>query len=243
MPNFTGSIISGQPAFEDEATAKHKIGQQAVTGDGRKYRYVLAGATALVVGNALQTTVEDVDHDNLTCRVTAAGATALLMTTGASGGALDANEYAEGYAIIDTTPGLGYVYKISDHLAIAASTNGAINLYPEDAIQVALTASSRVTLVANPYKNVIQHPVTTASGVCVGGAIYPITAAQYGWIQTGGPGAALIAGTPAVGQPVTSVGATAGALTVHSAELNHVADMLVTGRSAAVCPVFWRCDN
>ena len=242
MPNFTGSIISGQPAFEDEATAKHSIGQLAVTSDGRKYRYVLAGATALVVGNALQAPIEDVDHDNLTCRVTAAGATALLITTGASGGALDVNEYNEGYAVIDTTPGLGYVYKIHDHLAIAASTNGTINLFPEDAIQVALTADSRVTLIQNPYKNVIQAPVTTDSNVCVGGAIYPITAAQYGWIQTSGPGAALIANTPAVGQPVTSRSSVAGSLAVHSAELNHVADMMVTGRNAAVCPVFWRLE-
>lgn len=243
MPNFTGSIISGQPAFSSSATPLHKIGQQAITGDGRKYRYVLAGASALVVGNALQATVEDVDHDDITCRATAAGDTALLITTGSSGGALDVNEYAEGYAVVDTTPGLGYCYKIKDHAAIAASTNGALNLYPEDAVQVALTSSSRVTLVANPYKNVIQHPVTTASGVCVGGAIYPITAAQYGWIQTAGLGGGLIAGTPGVGQPVTSVGATAGALTVHSAELNHVADMAVTGRSGKVCPVVWRCDN
>lgn len=243
MPNFTGSVISGQPAFSSSATALHKIGQQAVTGDGRKFRYVLAGAVALVVGNALQAPVEDTDHDNITCRATAAGETALLITTGSGAGALDANEYAEGYVVVDTTPGLGYVYKISDHAAILASTNGAINLLKEDAIQVALTSASRITLVQNPYKNVIQHPVTTATNICIGGAVYPITAAEYGWIQSGGPGSGLIAGTPAAGQPVTSVGAVAGALTVHSAELNHVADMLVTGRNTITCPVNWRCDN
>ena len=242
MPNFTGSIISGQPAFEDEATARHKIGQLAVAGDGRKYRYVLAGATALVVGNALQATVQDTDHDAIVCRATAAGAVALLITTGSGSGNLTVNEYAEGYVAVHVTPGLGYVYKIRDHAAIAASTDGALNLYPEDAVQVALTSDSRVTLVANPYKNVIQHPISTASGVCVGGAIYPITAAQYGWIQTGGPGAALIENTPAVGQPVTSTAGVAGALAVHSAELNHVADMMVTGINATVCPVFWKCE-
>ena len=243
MPNFTGSIISGQPAFEDESTPRHKIGQLAVTGDGRKYRYVLAGAASLVVGNALQATVQDVDHDDITCRATAAGDVALLITTGSGSGNLTANEYAEGYVVVDTTPGLGYIYKIKDHAAISASTNGALNLYPEDAVQVALTSDSRVTLVANPYKNVIQHPISTASGVCVGGAIYPITNAQYGWIQTGGPGAALIDQTPAVGQPVTSTASVAGSLAVHSAELNHVADMMVTGRNGKVLPVFWRCDT
>lgn len=242
MPNFSGPSLTGQIAFEDEATPQHAIGELRWTADGRKFRYVKAGATALVVGNALQATVEDVDHDAITVRVTAAGATALLITTGASGGALDVNEYEGGYAVIDTTPGLGYIYKIKDHLAIAASTDGTLNLFPEDAIQVALTAASRVTLVKNPYKDVIQHPVTTATNVCVGGAIYPITAAQYGWIQSGGVGAALIAGTPGAGQPLTSTGAVAGALTVHSAELNIVAEMMVTGRDTKVLPVFWLRD-
>mgnify|MGYP001561239948 CR=1 FL=1 len=240
MPNFTG--LGYQPAFSSVATAVHVIGQQAISRDGRRYRYVLCGATALVVGNCIQSRIEDVDHDNVTARATAVGATDLLITAGASGGALDANEYAEGYAVIDTTPGLGYVYRISSHAAIAASANGTIVLDAEDGIQVALTGTSRVTLVASPYSKVIQSPVTTNSGTPVGGAIYPIVAAEYGWIQSGGLGAALISGTPAVGQPVTNQGTVAGALTVHSAELNEVALMAVTGRDAKVLPVYWLLD-
>jgi hypothetical protein len=227
-----------QPLFSSSATRYHELGFKATSG-GRIFRYVQAGATALVVGNALQSQIEDVDHDDITCRVTALGATQLLVTTGGSGGALDENEYQDGYAVIDTTPGLGYVYRIKSHAAIAASTDGALNLEDGETVQVALTASSKITLVANPYRKVIQHPVTTASGVTVGGAIYPVAASEYGWIQTGGPGAGLIAGTPGVGQPVTAVGATAGALTVHSAELSNVAYMMVTGRSGKVCPVYW----
>lgn len=244
MPKVFGSAgqALGQPIFSSSADKYHELGFRAEFG-GRSFRYVRAGAVALVVGNALQTTVEDVDHDDITCRVTAIGATSLLITTGSSGGALDENEYADGYAIIDTTPGLGYTYKIKSHAAIAASTDGALVLEDGETVQVALSASSKITLVANPYKNVIQHPVTTASGVCVGGAVYPIGINEYGWIQTGGPGAALIAGTPGVGQPVTSVGATAGALSVHSAELNAVAEMMVTGRTGKVCPVFWKIDS
>lgn len=231
----------GQKLFSSSADKIHELGFSATYG-GQKFRYALAGASALVVGNALQTQVEDVDHDDIAVRATAAGATSLLITTGASGGALDENEYADGYAVIDTTPGLGYVYRIKSHAAIAASTDGALELVDGESVQVALTTSSKITLVANPYSKVIQHPVTTATGACVGGAIYPIAAGEYGWIQTGGPGAALIAGTPGAGQPVTSTGATAGALSVHSAELNEVANMMVTGRSGKVCPVFWLID-
>ena len=242
MPHITGFVqAAGAELFSSSATRYHGLGEVGMSKDGRFFRYVKAGASALVVGNALQSRVEDTDHDNVAVRATAAGATALLITTGSGNGALDANEYADGYAVVDTTPGLGYTYRIAQHAAIAASTDGTLNLYEEDAVQVALTTSSKVTLVKSPYDGVIQHPVTTATGVTVGGAIYPVTAAEYGWIQSGGPGAGLIAGTPAAGQPVTAVGAVAGALTVHSAELSNVAYMMVTGRDTKVLPVFWLC--
>lgn len=240
MPNIAGwPIAIGQEAFVSSSRQFHPLGQPGVTKDGRFFRYCKAGAVTLVVGNALQSRVEDTDHDDVTCRATAAGATSLLITTGSGSGALDANEYADGWAVIDTTPGLGYMYKIAGHLAISASTNGALDLADNETVQVALTTSSKITLIANPYSGVIQHPVTTATGITVGGCTYPIAAGEYGWIQTGGPGAALIAGTPGVGQPVTAVGATAGALSVHSAELSHVAYMMVTGRSGKVLPVQW----
>ena len=241
MPNFSGNKIF-QPAYSSVSTPLHKIGEKAETADGRKFRYVLCGATALVVGNALQTRIEDVDHDDVTVRATAAGDTDLLITAGSGSGALDANEYAEGYAVIDTTPGLGYVYKISGHAAITASANGTLVLYKDDAVQVALTAVSKVTLVASPYSKVIQCPISTDTGVCVGGAIYPIVASEYGWIQSGGPGAALIVNTPAAGQPVTNRSSVAGSLAVHSAELPSPAHMMVTGRDGKVLPVYWLLD-
>jgi hypothetical protein len=240
MPNFVN--VTGSTGFSSSSTPVHAIGQMGRTADGRSFRYVLAGAADLVVGNVLQSRVEDTAHDDVTVRATAKGATSLLITTGSGAGALDANEYTNGYAVIDTTPGLGYVYRIKQHDAISASSNGQLELFEDDAIQVALTTSSKVTLVASPYSKVIQAPVTTATGTPVGGAIYVIAATEYGWIQTGGPGAGLIAGTPAAGQPVTAQGATAGALTVHSAELSNVAYMMVTGRSGKVCPVFWLLD-
>jgi hypothetical protein len=242
MPHFTGPALAiGQEAFESSATAKHSVGTLGQTKDGRKFRYVKAGGSALVVGNALQAPVEDTDHDDVAVRATAAGSLELLITTGSGSGALDANEYAGGYAVIDTTPGLGYVYKIDRHDAIAASTNGSLFLDSADPIQVALTTSSKVTLVKNPYNRVIQMPATTLTNAIVGGAVHPIAASEYGWIQTGGLGAALISGTPGAGQPVT-VSGTAGALAVHSAELPEVAYMAVTGRTGKVCPVFWLCE-
>ncbi len=191
MPNFTrpATPFGG---FESSTTAGFTVGALAETGDGRKFRFVKAGAVALVVGNALQSSVEDADHDAIVARATAAGSTELLITAGSGGGALDANEYAGGYAVIEVTPGLGYTYRISHHPAIAATANGSIFLDKADPIQVALTTDSRVCLFKNPWDGVIQMPASTLTGVVVGGAIAVIAAGSYGWIQTYGPGAALI---------------------------------------------------
>jgi len=230
-----------QKLFSSSDEQFHELGFKAV-GGGRTFRYAKAGAVALVVGNALQARIEDTDHDIIACRATAIGARALLITTGSGSGALDENEYEGGFAVIDTTGGIGYCYSLGGHAAIAASTNGELPLVDGETVQVALDTSSKITLAVNPYKAVIQHPVTTATNSCVGGAIYPIAIAEFGWIQTGGLGAALIAGTPGAGQPVTSTGAVAGALSVHSAELNAVATMECTGRDGKVLPVMWLLD-
>jgi hypothetical protein len=239
--NLTGyAAAPAQPLFSSSATRYHTPGTKFMTTDGRIFRYVKAGGSALVVGNAIQAPAQDTDHDQLTVVSGAINSDEITITTGSGNGALDANEYAGGFAVIDTTPGLGYAYPIAGHAAISASTNGVLKLAMP--IQVALTTSSKVTLMKNPWEGVIQHPVTTATGVCLGGAVYPIAASEYGWIQSHGPGAALIAGTPAVGQPVTSVGAVAGALSVHSAELNVVAEMMVTGVDTKVLPVYWKVD-
>ncbi len=228
-----------QPLFSSSATQYHELGFKA-TAQGRIFRYVKAGAL-LVTGNALQSAVEDVDHDDITCRATAIGATQLLITTGSGSGNLDENEYADGYAVIDTTAGLGFTYHIQSHAAIAATTNGALTLVDGETVQVALDTNSRITLVQNPFKNVIQMPASTLTNRMAGGCVYPIASGEFGWVQTGGPGAALISGTPGAGQPLT-VSGTAGALAVHSAELPEAAFMLVTGRSGKVLPVYWTLD-
>jgi hypothetical protein len=227
----------GQPLFSSSATQFHELGFEARSKGGARYAYIKAGEL-LVTGNALQGPVEDTDHDDVACRATAIGATALLITAGSGNGALDENEYAGGYAVIDTTAGLGFRYSIKSHAAIAASTNGELVLEDGESVQVALNTSSKITLVKNPYSGVIQLPASTLTGVVIGGCVYPVASGEYGWAQIYGLGAALISGTPGNGQPLT-VSGTGGALAVHSAELPNVAVMAATGRTGKVCPVFW----
>lgn len=228
----------GQKLLSSSSTAAHKPGTQAVSSNGRKFRYAKAGGVALVVGNSIQAPAQLTNHDQLTPVAAAIGDTTITVTLGAT--AVTANQYAGGLAIIDTTPGLGYSYTIKGHPAADASASVVLTL--DEAIEVALTTTSRVTLAPSPYVGVIQCPISTLTGICVGGAVYPIAISEYGWIQTGGPGAALIYQTPGVGFPVTATSGVAGGLAVHSAELGAVAYMMVTGVDGKVLPVFWILD-
>lgn len=206
MANFVNATASGQDSFSSSALQTAALGDRRQTGDGRQFKYCLAGAADLVAGNVIQSPIIVPNHLANTPPAVAIGDKSFVYTPGNTAAA--ANFYAGGYLGVDTTPGNGYTYQVSGHAAITGSTAFTLNLV--DAIQVALTTSSRVGLIANPYRGVIQFPVTTATGSYVGIAPAIITAAQYGWLQTGGSASVLISGTPAMGALVMTPSAAAG---------------------------------
>lgn len=213
MPKLSSHPVQlAQDGFVSSATQQHPIGQVGFTKDGRWFRYCLAGAADLVAGNCIQGPAIIANHLANTPPAVAAGATSFTYTPGATLGAVGI--YNEGYLGVDTTPGNGTTYNVANNPAIASATAFTLTIDGEDPINVALTSSSRVGLLANPYKGVIQMPITTATGLLVGVANYIITAAQYGWIQTKGIASVLIAGTPALGAGIMSPGTAAGAAVV-----------------------------
>jgi len=235
MPALTGPTqIFSTDIFSSSSTPTHALGAHGATKDGREFRYCLAGASALVVGDVIQSAAVVANHVNCAVTATAVGATSIAVTPGATAGA--ANLYSGGYAVISTTPGLGYAYSIDRHAAISSSTEFTLYLTADSPIQVALTTNSKLDLQINPYKNVIQTPATTLTGSVVGVAVYPITAAEYGWIQTKGPGAVLVAGTPGAGLACVVPASAAGAVIVDgaAAAYNHVCYLLQTGVDAKV---------
>lgn len=213
MPNIASHPVAlAKDFYTSDANQQHPLGTKGIAEDGRVFRYCLAGASNLVAGNCIQSIAIVTAHLANTPPAVAAGATSFVYTPGAATGV--ANQYAEGWLQVDTTPGNGYVYGVRSHPAIASSTAFTLTLKDDDPIQVALTTASRVGLLANPYRSVIQMPATTATGSLVGVAAYVITAAQYGWIQTAGLASPLISGTPALGAMMVSPSGTAGAAVV-----------------------------
>lgn len=215
-----------QSLFSSSTTKETNLGAKAFDENGNSYRYVQAGAVALVPGTLVQASAQIANHQNLTPAAAAIGATQVTVTLGAT--AATANQYTGGYVMVTVTPGQGYRYKISGHPAADASATLVLTL--EDPILVALTTSSRVDLVASAYSGVIINP-TTATSAPVGVAIFPIPAASYGWIQDGGVANVLADGAITTGTNVIASNATAGAIEpgADAADLQASVGRAVTG--------------
>lgn len=210
----------GQQMFTSSATQQHPLGQRGYTPEGRTYRYCRAGASDLVAGNVIQGAATVAGALTLAVHTTSGGTTpgsTQIMVTCVS--AISTGFYNEGFLIVASGSGQGGMYKIASFSGatgpnVSTGATGTFNLYAEDAIPsltgMTIATSSKISLIPNPYMNVIQAPVTTLTGPVVGVATYVITATQYGWIQTWGPCAALSNDTAALGDPVVGVGSTAG---------------------------------
>lgn len=202
----------GQIAYR----AVNALGRQFVSPDGRKFRFALAGGTTLVVGNMLTGAVALTTSEDLTPAAGALNDRIITFTHGAATTVV--NLFAEGYAVISVTPGGGDTYKIASHAALRNATAGdVVNLAPGHALRRALTTTSRLDLVRNPYQSVLQAPATTIAAVPVGVAVTAITNAEFGWIQTRGPVGVLTAGTVITGNRVVTPTAVAGAVGPESA--------------------------
>ena len=182
----------------------------------RTFRYGKAGGVNLAAGLLVCTRnkAHAANHLNLNCLAADIGDTSVTIIT--AGTNIVENEYAGGYLYVNDGTGEGHNYKIKSHPAHVHGTspNCLMTLY--DPIVVALVASgtSQVSLSHNKYEKLIVQPATTPlTGQTIGVPQVLITAAYYGWIQTGGPAACLVSGTVVIGDSVraTISGGTAGA--------------------------------
>lgn len=209
MSIYTGSpqAAIGQPFLNNDSDPLNNPGQIIYGSDGSKYVYVEAGATAITSGMLLQSEAQDTGEQDLTPTATAVGSTTITTSTTVT---VAADEYAGGYVVVSVTPSIGYRYKIASH---PAATAAALVITLEEPIQVALTTSSRIDLVPNPYKNVIPAP-TTPSGSLVGVACGNISANQYGWACVRGVAPVIndAAGALTVGTTVMASTSVAGSV-------------------------------
>jgi hypothetical protein len=229
-----------QDLFESSSIQKAALGSKAVSADGRVFRYVKVGATALVPGKLYDGNATVANHQN--CAVTAVaaiGATTVTFTLGAT--AATANQYSGGYLVVNDATGQGYTYLIKSHPAADLSASLTVTL--SDALQVALDITSEVSLLLNQYDGLILHEADTETGIPVGVAIYPVTALYYGWIQSRGIISCLADAAPsAVGTAVAASTTTDGCVTAGTGVLCPIGFAPILNVSTEYTPIFLTID-
>ena len=126
---------------------------------------------------------------------------------------LTANQYAEGYLFVNDVNGEGQCLKVKSNPAHDHSDDPSVIITCYDDLATALTTSSQLTLMPNPYSAVVVAPATH-TGACVGATTIDMTASYYGWFQTHGPAALLTDGTLTLVSPAGRSDGTAGAVEV-----------------------------
>lgn len=241
MTQISGPVsVAGQDIYVTSTLSNHVLGDKAFTNDGRAFRYVKAGAVALVPGNAIQSPAVVANHVNLTpTAVSAFGATTVTVTLGATAATVD--QYAGGYLVVEIgTTGAGQTLRIKGHPA--ANASGTLLVTLEDAFYVATSGTITMSLIASQYNGVIQSPTTTLTGTIVGVAVTPIPANGFGWIATRGVTSMLTTGTPIVGSAIGVPTTTAGAGVADSAILTHMGVVAKAGITAQNTPVDLKLD-
>ena len=223
------SIQGGKYGFEKQTHDKKRatFGTTMALPDGRIFRYVENGGTAIGEGLLVASEAPAGNHDDdlVVATTGAASGTTIGVTLG--GTAAAKNLYQEGYIrpnLAATTP--HEMYKIKSHPAIGSGGTGTITIDESDGFQTAITAGTdTVGLLKSPYKDIVVAPAAVA-GRFVGVTCADLEADYFGWIQVAGLANVKMDGTPAFG---TLVGASS----------NHAGQLLAVGAdtTAAVARV------
>ncbi len=208
------------------------VGQRFDLSDGREVVLVQNAGTAITAGTLVQGPAIVANHQTLAVTAftpySANGnqPAQASITLGAT--SVSSNEYAGGFAVVSAGAGIGQTLKIASHKSALAGASVVITF--EDAPVIALTVTSKVNLILNPFgsdkgatkdaNGVIINPIV-ATGSVIGVTLYDIGAstasqASYGLVQTKGAVSCLNEGGTAVGLDVMASTVTAGAVETYA---------------------------
>lgn len=237
------AFITGQPIISnidlysstDSIPGGLYVGQLIYGANGKAYRYSLVGASNLVMGNALQSSVIDTSYTNMAVAtaITTANSTNQIAIT--NGTATITNDQFTGGSLSIYTAGtvaIGDEYTITGVTGVL-TTGGALTVTVDRPFRAAITTSAKVNMRRSPWSGVIQSPASTLTGTPAGVAMFAATAAQYCWVQTHGVAGVLSDGSSIlVGSEVAVPSATAGAVILSAAGLASVGFSMQAAASA-----------
>lgn len=191
------------------SSAQYAVGQRYTDGEGRVFRYAKAGGTALSRGKLCVAPTVTANHINLSfASAPAVGDKSVTVTLGAT--AATADQYKNGWLVVQDGTGEGRAYPIEGHPAADSAASLVVDL--KEAIDTAgATAETNVDLIANNWNGAVIS-VADQADMPIGVPVVAIAASEYGFLQTGGPCAVLFDEAVTNGLSVTIGSSTVGAV-------------------------------
>ena len=202
-----GSQYGTVNPYAESSTQLFPLGAELHYGNNI-FRYGQMGAGAVTAGKLVQHAAVIANHTNMAGTAgVAAGQTAISVET--NGTDLTLNQYADGYLWVNDVAGEGQTMRVKSNPAHDHSADPSVVITTYDELATAITTSSELSLIANPYTGLIVAPAAE-TGAVMGATVIDMTADYYGWFTTSGPQALLSVGTLVVGNIAVRSGGTAG---------------------------------
>jgi hypothetical protein len=195
-----GVVISGNgfnfadaDPYTQGTTQLFPLGTELYHGE-RAYRYVFMNG-AVTAGLLVQQPAGIVaNHSQMTATATTAVTTSdttdiSVETQGDTD--ITLNQYQDGYLYVNDADGEGQSWKVKSHPAHDHTDDASIVITVYGRLTTALATTSELTLVANPYKDVIVAPATE-TGAVIGATVIDSSDDNYCWVQFKGPKSMLI---------------------------------------------------
>lgn len=231
-PILTGGVESNQSIDETFSVTHnsdkrgegyHPVGTRGSLPDGRVFFYGCSDGTGITRGKLAIATTLNLGTGHYNIAVAAAQSvgdkslTVDLTTTDTP-----ENLYKDGYLWVNDVDGEGQYFRVVSHNELDTSDAGSVITFNLDReLKVALTTSSQVSVIRNPFQSLALSTTAStdyvagvplvsfgASGTrtlsaAEGGTVTSISTV-FGWVQTAGPAAILIGDTSGLGVPVMS---------------------------------------
>ena len=238
--------------YETGTAQLYPVGQRAMTTNGDVFRYTLMGSTVGIANVLYQSSIPVANWTTQTHTIAlTVGDTELSFDDG--GTALTVNQAAGGTILVEETDDLGHIYRIKSNV-VTAATETIMQLEDGVTIQVTVAAAAGnvLTLLLNPWAEVIVSPAGVNSAPNAGIPRVIIAANAYGWLQTRGVASCLIetdatGGALLLGNTCRAANEVAGAVsildeTAGDAEYQHVGYSMETAPTADFGHIFLQIE-
>jgi hypothetical protein len=170
----------------------YMVGQIAWDVNGKAFRFVLNGGTAMTVGQVQQSPATVSTYTAMVIPTAGVKGDAYINVT--NGTSTITSQQFEGGTINVQTAGTAVIADEYTIIGVTGTltTGGALKVFLDRPLRTAITTSATVNMVPSPFSGVIPTPLTTPTGMPVGVAVFAIPANAYGWIQTHGVASVIV---------------------------------------------------